>query len=262
MRTAATSFSWRVTSRKLLLRALAAVITAACCQSGFGQIRDGYYQPMHHNMPPGQAAAWLNSIRRYDPMWMQPIRIELPTEGTISVYSASPAPLGQLTSPAQFSINAGHHYRLRLADMPELPAVEVYPSVELIDHLHPPAGQEHDFPIPVVFSIEDLRLALEGKLVTRVIYLEQPQLANSRDPLRGEFPQTVSPADNALFEADRLGRPIAIVRIGGRIPLGPDVPLSFFGSGGPVDLTPAPSTGVGVARLSASGQQIPSVVRR
>lgn len=256
------SNTWSRTTWSRASWRLAILLAFLCsCQAARGQYEDGYH-PLHHNMPPGQAAGWLNAIRGYSPVWLQPVRVELPTEGTVSVYSSSPEPLGQASTPAQFSINAGHLYRLRIADMPEFPGMEVYPSVELLDHLHPPVGLEQNYPIPVVFTTEDIRLALAGQLVTRVVYLEQPQLAAAMDPLRREIPQTVAPADNALQEADRLGRPMAIVRIGGRIPSGPDMPLSFFGTGGAVVMYQAPASQDGTVRLFDPGRQPSAMVKR
>lgn len=241
--------------RKVLAGWVAAVLVTSCCGSVTAQIVDGYYHPLSQNLPPGQAAAWLNTVRGYDPSWIQPIRIELPTAGTVAVYSASPDPVGILSTPAQFGVAAGSLYRLRLAEMPEFPGVEIYPSVEILDHLHPPAGLENDFPIPVVFTADDLRLAIAGKLVTRVVYLEQPQKAQTQDPLRREIPIAVSPADNAVREADRLGRPMIIVRIGGRVPSEYGMPVSFYGNGGAVDLRSghetAPEARAGMVRLSA-----------
>ncbi len=236
--------------RNFLQSGALAVAFVVCGATAFCQAPHMYH-PMHHNMPPGQAAAWFNTIRGYNPAWLQPIRIELPGEGTVSVYSGSAQPVGQMGSPAQLSVNAGHLYRLRIADMPEFPGEQVFPSVELLDHLHPPAGQENDFPVPIVFTADDIKLAVEGRLVTKVIYLEQPQLAVTRDPLRGEIPQSISPADNALLEADQRGRPIAIIRIGGRIPSEYGMPLWYYGTGGAVNLQPYPSTPAGVARLSS-----------
>ena len=87
-----------------------------------------------------------------------------------------------------------------------------------------PEGRAADYPIPVVLTEADIREAIDGRMVTRVVYLEQPQLAAMLDPLRREIPQSVNPADNALQEADRLGRPMIIVRIGGRTPSGDYMP--------------------------------------
>lgn len=218
-----------------------------------------YYHPLNHRMPPGMAAGMLNAVRGYDPAWLQPIRVELPSDGTVAVYSASIEPAGIVRTPAQFSINAGHVYRLKLADLPEFPNAEIYPSIELLDHLHPPAGMAHDFPVPVVFAAEDLKLALAGKLVTRVIYLEQPSMAQLLDPLRREIPQSVAPAENALKEADRLGRPIAIVRIGGRQPSALDNPQFFFGTGGAIDMSTPETSGEGFVRLNTSNSGKPQL---
>jgi hypothetical protein len=181
----------------------------------------------------------MNQIRQYDPSYVQPVRVEVPGGGEVSVFSASAQPSQIMDAPAGFAVNAGHVYRLRIRDMAQFPGVEIYPSIEILDRLHPPAGREYDFPIPIPFSEDDIRLALDGKMVTRIIYLEQPQLAQALDPLRREVTQAVEPAMNSLREADRLGRPMVIVRIGGRRPAGPSTPASFFGTGGTVAVPPA-----------------------
>jgi len=209
-----------------------------------------YFQPLNEKMAPGFVADTLARVRHYDPAWLQPVRVELPTAGTVAVFSGTPAPNAVLASPAQFSVNAGHIYRLRIADMPEFPGVEVYPSVEILDRLHPPHGRESDYPIPVVLTESDIREAIDGHMVTRVVYLEQPQLAASFDPLRREIPQSVNPADNALQEADKLGRPMIIVRIGGRTPSGAYMPYMYYGSGGGFDLGNSVPVNTGVVKMS------------
>ena len=220
--------------------------------SGFAQEFDGY-APISDKLPPGYSAEMLARIRGGDPYYLQPVRVELPSTGTVSIYSATPDPLATIAAPAQFSVNAGHYYRLRVADLPEFPGVEIYPSIEILDRLHPPAGQEANYPIPVVLTKADLQEAVNGRMVTRIVYLEQPQLATTLDPLRRDFRPTLDPAVNALQAADRLGRPMIIVRIGGRTPDGADMPLSFFGSGGAFDLgQPAESRSDGVTRSESA----------
>ena len=73
-------------------------------------------------------------------------------------------------------------YRFRISDLPELPGAELYPTIELIDRLHPPCGRELEFPVPVAFTQEELQAALAGRLVTKVVYIERPQQAT---PERG-----------------------------------------------------------------------------
>jgi hypothetical protein len=64
-------------------------------------------------------------------------------------------------------------------------------------------------------------MAAEGMFVTRVIYVENPSQAlpidSSRDGQQWvEAPHGADP----LALADEMGRPIAILRIGGRVPSG------------------------------------------
>ena len=234
----------QVALRIAVLAAIAGTTSAA-----FAQQQD-YFQPLNEKMAPGFVADTLARVRQYDPSWLQPVRIELPTAGTVSVYSATPEPNATLATPAQFSVNAGHIYRLRIADMPEFPNVEVYPSIEILDRMHPPVGRASDYPIPIVLTEADIREAIDGRMVTRVVYLEQPQLAAMLDPLRREIPQSVNPADNALQEADRLGRPMIIVRIGGRTPSGDYMPYMYYGSGGGFDPGTSVPIHTGVVKLS------------
>ncbi|MEJ7594056.1 MAG: hypothetical protein WKF77_21150 [Planctomycetaceae bacterium] len=241
---------------------LAVITVAAGLSSTAPGQQDDSFQPLNEKMMPGFAADTLARVRQYDPSWLQPVRVELPTAGTVSVYSATAEPNAILATPAQFSVNAGHIYRLRIADMPEFPNVEVYPSIEILDRMHPPDGRAADYPIPVVLTEADIREAIDGRMVTRVVYLEQPQLAAMLDPLRREIPQSVDPADNALQEADRLGRPMIIVRIGGRTPSGDYMPYMYYGSGGGFDLGGSVPVHTGVVKLSDKRRPKSSVASR
>lgn len=204
----------------------------------FGGPAGEYHQPFSQHTPPGQLAGLLNYNRQYDPYWRQPLKVDVAGGGEVEVYQGT-ASINAGPSPAVVACGVGHLYRLKISNIPGSPGLEVFPTVELLDRLHPPTGREVEFAIPIVITEADLRRATAGNLVTRVIYLEQPQLAQQIDPLRREVPQSVLPTTNALQEADRLGRAMAIIRIGGRR-LSPSSPPIFFGTGGPVEL-PAPS---------------------
>jgi len=222
---------------------LLSLLTAASGGSATAQgpLAGPGWQPLNDRLPPGYNAEILQRIRSEDASWMQPIRIELPSTGSVALHAGQPAPAAEAAAPAAFAIGMGHLYRLRLTELPEFPTAEFYPTIELLDRLHPPAGQEFKYPIPVVFTADDLKLAASGALVTRVIYLERPQTAASDDPLRRERPQTVAPGDNAIAAAEMHGRPLAIVRIGGRVPVDGQAPPFFFGSGGPATAAPEPA---------------------
>ena len=211
------------------------------------------WQPLNQRSPLGQTAAWMQHIRQEHQGWMQPVKIEVPGGGDVSVYNGSHEPAAVVSEPALFAVNPGHTYRLRLANMPNFPEAELYPSIEVLDRLHPPAGQVHQFPIPLPFSKEEIQQALSGRLVTRVVYLEQPQIAQQIDPLRRDVPQSVHPAENVLHEADRLGRPMLIVRIGSRRPTLSHTPLLFFGTGGAVEPLVVESHDDGFVRVTNPG---------
>jgi len=208
-----------------------------------------YHQPLNQRTPPGQSAAWMNVIRRYSESWMQPMQVEIDGGGTVEVYSGSSQSVGIGTSPCIVAGNAGHLYRLKISSMPGFPELDLYPTIELLDRMHPPQGREDEFPIPIILHKEDMEMARRGQLVTRVIYLEQPQIAQVVDPLRREIAQTVLPSENALQQADVLGRPMAILRIGGRAP-SVNTSRSYFGTGGAVQVRPAVAT----EKTSASGK--------
>jgi len=223
-------------------------------------IAQEFHQPLSQHTPPGQAAAWLNYLRQYDAAWLQPMQVEVQGGGSLEVYSGSNHPVGRGPSPTIVAANAGHLYRFRVSEMTNFPEAEIYPSVELLDRLHPPEGRADDFPIPIIFTADDIQTALNGQLVTRIIYLEQPQIAQSLDPLRREIPQSLPGSENALQEADRLGRPMAVIRIGGRLPSGGSPP-SFFGTGGAVQMRQPPS---GAAAHSPASVQMnsPAMIRQ
>ena len=127
--------------------------------------------------------------------------------------------LEPLDAPVTTGMLVGAVYRVRVTNIPFSPGEELYPTIEVIDRVNAPAGREHRFPIPVVLTQEDLRLALNGALVTRVIYLEDSENAEPLAARPGEQRTiNVGADDNALKTADQFGRPVAILRIGSRTP--------------------------------------------
>jgi hypothetical protein len=180
-------------------------------------------------MPPGAIGS--RQLQRGGPLpgFFQPVEIKAPPGALVSLAvdghfdAAQPAP-----RKAGFLI--GGVYRLRVTNIRLAEGLEVFPTVEVTDRLYTPPGQELRFAIPIDIAEEDLRLALDGKFVTRVIYLEDPRQAL---PAR-EDPKTqnwfdVAPGQDPLAVADSLGRPVAILRLGGRLPdQGETADPSFF----------------------------------
>jgi hypothetical protein len=178
--------------------------------------------PVHYwhqgSMPPGAIGSV--QLQRGGPLpgFFQPVKIKAPSGVLISLAEegrfAKPQP-----APATVGLLVGAVYRLRVIRIPGNPGLEVFPTIEVIDRLYTPPGQKQRFPIVVQCTPEDLRLALEGGFITRVIYLEDPQSAlPAPETTEGQSWFDVGPGRDPLAVADQLGRPVAILRVGGRLP--------------------------------------------
>jgi hypothetical protein len=198
---------------------------------------NGRYFAYDQHVPPGVAGTMAVAAGKVAPHSLQPVRIHLPSTGTVTLYDGSPMRPVSLPAPAQAGVIVGPVYRLRLTDLPEFPNQEFYPSIELVDRLHPPPGLAERFPVEIEILADELDAVMRGRMVTKVVYLEQPDRVPLQH-LRGD-PRVLdlAPHQNAIAEADLLGRPIAIVRLGGRTP-DPHYPdPQFWGALAPVVLS-------------------------
>ena len=195
---------------------------------------NGRQFPVNQMSPPGTAAQWAANSGRGNLEYFQPVRVSLPTKGLVTYYEGSPHRSYDVKAPAQASLVVGQMYRMRISGMPEFPGVEFYPSIELIDRLHPPTCQVEDFPIEFELTEEEFEWAANGRLVTKVIYLEQPERVPVTLLDEKQRITTIEPSQNAIAEADMLGRPVAIIRLGGRTPDPNQPDPRFFGPGGPI----------------------------
>ncbi|MEZ6047684.1 MAG: hypothetical protein R3C11_19315 [Planctomycetaceae bacterium] len=125
-------------------------------------------------------------------------------------------------------LNVGQVFRLKLTGLPEYPGVSLYPTIEVLDQLHPPQNEELNFPVEIEITEDEIQLVLEGGLVSKVLYLEQPQLAVPELQKRPAPTQLLQQHMNLLEEADRVGRPILLLRMGGREPANEDSSSPFF----------------------------------
>ncbi|HEV7999709.1 MAG TPA: DUF11 domain-containing protein [Planctomycetaceae bacterium] len=199
---------------------LAIVVQMVCCAVSLAQdhIQDNRYVPLDQNAPVGRVGRWSGIIGKGLAGTFQSVQVTVPTSGKVTVYNGGPETGVALGAPAQFSIGVGCVYRLKIAGMPDFPGVELYPTIEIFDRLHPPAGREYEFPVPIAFTEDDIAKAMDGRMVTKVVYLEQPQFAVTGDLTAALLNRQMPPDRNLLIEADRLGRPMILVRLGGRTP--------------------------------------------
>jgi hypothetical protein len=195
--------------------ALAALWTATQAHGQSRTVRR--YYPLDQNAAPGLASRWSSGLRD-SAGYIQPVRFDLPGEGQVSFFSAPGEAHAVRSAPALVGMRVGTVYRVKISDLADFPGVELYPSVELIDRLHPPRGRQLDFPVPITLTEQELRAAAQGRMVTKVIYLEQPDRAEPVRNNNAARSRLADPQDNTLAIADHEGRPMAIVRMGGRIP--------------------------------------------
>lgn len=148
------------------------------------------------------------------PDHMQPVEISGPEGMLISIETAAgwspmqPAPL-------RMGLMVGEPYRLRIGGVVGREGEELFPSVRVLAKLAAPPGMAWRFPVEVVVDEDDLRTALGGGLVRRVVYA-------SCEPERPDIVPgawfDVRPGDDALEVARTLGDPVAEVVIGNRVP--------------------------------------------
>jgi hypothetical protein len=151
--------------------------------------------------------------------YYQPVRIRAPQGARIAL-AREGAFETSLSGDVLVGMQIGPVYRLQVTEIPNNAGLEIFPTVEVIDRLYPPQGLALRFPIPVELTLDELELAARGAFVTRVIYVEDPhQALPIAQPADGEQPWIEAPTgEDPLVEADLRGRPVAILRIGGRVP--------------------------------------------
>ena len=157
------------------------------------------------------------------PPEIQVVRFQGPVGVRVDVLGPAPenVPNGDGQGLATFGLKVGVGYRLRLSNLPDRPGAELYPVIEIVGHLHRPEGLDPaKFPIRVVLTADDFTDAVDrGRLVTQVVYLEDPEQALPIALPKNEIPViTLNPAEEPLKVGAALGRVMAIVRIGGRKP--------------------------------------------
>jgi len=150
--------------------------------------------------------------------YFQPVRIRAPQGARIALAEEGAFGASQ-PDEMLVGLQVGPVYRFRVTELVGAEGAEVFPTVEVIDRLYPPAGLAVRYPIPIELTADELDMAAQGMLVTRVIYLEEPSSALPVEQSGREQPWVEAPRGaDPLVIADELGRPVAILRIGGRVP--------------------------------------------
>lgn len=206
---------------------LLAWMALAFAADSFGQT-SGYHSLHHGVMPPGAIGSL--QLERGGPLpgYFQPVQIKGPP-GVVVAMAEDGAFAEAETAPIRVGLLIGQVYRFRLMNIPLNPGAELFPTIEIVDRLYPPQGLEYRFPIVVELSHDDIVTALNGKFLTKVIYLEDPETAVPAGHPQGEQPSfDIAPGSNPLEVADEIGRPVAILRMGAIVPTNPGRPDMRF----------------------------------
>ena len=214
--------TWLVRLSRIARRLAGSLLAAALMQWTPAAVATAQYPPQHYFHSASQAPGTVGQgqLLRGGPLkgYYQPVEVQVP-EGVL----VSLAENGHFGPPEEDSVTAGmligQVYRLKVANIKFYEGMEVYPSIEVINRIYPPPGQARRFPIPIQLTAEELELALTGNFVTRVIYLEDKATALPirEDPKRQTYFEVRSDQD-PLEIADRMGKPMAILRMGSRVP--------------------------------------------
>ena len=211
---------------------LAVVLLAILCPAVGGRAQEPAVHYWDQGaVPPGAIGS--RQLQRGGPLagFFQPVEIKAPPGVSISLAVADRFGPAQ-EAPRRVGLLIGSVYRLRVTNIPVLEAegMELFPTIEIIDRTYAPADQQVRFAIPVELVPQDIELALHGKFVTRVIYLEDPRNALPIHGANGQPWFEVAPGRDPLAAADELGRPVAILRLGARVPDQGQDPNFCFGS--------------------------------
>lgn len=150
--------------------------------------------------------------------YFQPIEVRAKDGVQVSVLNQTEFTPG--TDRLVAGMQLGSTYRLKVTNIPDHPGIELFPSIEVVNRLYPPDQMVQQFPVVVELNYDDLASAAEGTFLVKVVYLENPESNKAQRHDGVHQPQfDVAPFEDVLDTADLLGRPMAIVRMGSRIPL-------------------------------------------
>jgi hypothetical protein len=122
-----------------------------------------------------------------------------------------------LVTPGRQDFPQGAIYRLKLANIPGRPGVELYPTLEVAPVTPRTDAYLAHSPVPVQFTEEDFDQALSGNFVTKVIYLPDPEFQElALAGVETLVSTRLAPGVDPIAEADRRGSILAIVRMGNK----------------------------------------------
>jgi hypothetical protein len=142
------------------------------------------------------------------------VRITGPVGMKVCVLTpAGPGRPAPIEVPGRLNLEQGTLVRFKLADIPNRPGVELFPTVEIpmVDKATEPFVSSSA--IPIEFTDEDLNQVTNGALVTKVVYLKTGTKGRQGKP-EAIASYNLEPGRDIIVEARRRGAILAVVRMG------------------------------------------------
>jgi uncharacterized repeat protein (TIGR01451 family) len=135
----------------------------------------------------------------------------------ITVYRGDQGGPRELEFPVTLGFRPGYVYRVKIDHLPGQQQ-PLYPSLEVRGSLYlSPQVNPADYPVPFALDETEVEHIFEGVFLSKVIYLEHPDLAAPTGTRPGQLlERTLPPGDDLLDEARQYGRPMVVVRVGER----------------------------------------------
>ena len=145
-------------------------------------------------------------------------KVLIPSECRVTFYSAG-SRSHRFNGAVTVGLRASHRYAIAVSD-PNEPRREFYGTIEVLRApLLPPDTKPGESPVPLRFSSDDLQALISGQMVTKIVVLEDPEIALPTPAVTDE-PQIHEATldEDAIDLAKRLGHMVLMVRMGNRIP--------------------------------------------
>ncbi|MDY3552012.1 DUF11 domain-containing protein [Gemmata sp. JC717] len=143
------------------------------------------------------------------------VKFLVPKDVRVTAFPGTP--LSRIyNAPAVMGLRPGYAYRFELSNLPYLPGKTLYPEVEIRGTLVPRPGMKYmDYPLPIAFSQTDIERVIKGAVITKVVYLEDPEKALPTEVSPNNPVEMPDPTDAAAVKAaTENGRLMAVVRLG------------------------------------------------
>src|SRR5262245_14431927 len=120
-----------------------------------------------------------------------------------------------LEAPARYNFSQAAIYRLKLSNIPGLPGVELYPTLEVVPANAKTATFLAHSSVPVTFTRDDFEQVSAGNYLVKVIYLPFPQYQDLAAAGPFEIVSTrLEPGVDPIKEAQSRGHILLVIRLG------------------------------------------------